>query len=76
MHRSELIEWIIIIAGIVAWWPRIFWGYDPGWYHALIYYIFPLALIVIFFRRFARVRAGLKYSEDVAKTQQPPQPRR
>ena len=74
MHRSELIEWIVTIASILAWWPRIFAGYDPTWYHLVIYYLVPAALLVIFFRRFARMKAGLQYSEDSVK-QQPPGPR-
>lgn len=74
MHRSELIEWIIIIACILAWWPRIFWGLDATWYHLLTYYFVPGVLLVIFFRRFARMKAGFKYSEDVVKNQ-PPGPR-
>jgi len=74
MHRSELIEWIIIIACIVGWWPRIFWGYNPGWYHLLVYYLVPATLVVISLRRFARMRAGLQYSEDALK-HQPPGPR-
>lgn len=76
MHRTELIEWIITILCIILWWPRIFWGYDAQWYHVLIYYVVPIVLLVIFFRRLARVRAGLKYSEETVKHQQtPPGPR-
>ena len=74
MHRTELIEWIIILASIVLWWPRIFLGYDPLWYHLLLYVGVPVTLLVIFFRRLARVRAGLKYSEESLKNQ-PPGPR-
>jgi len=74
MHRTELIEWIIIIASIVLWWPRIFMGYDAVWYHLLIYYAVPVALLVICFRRYGRMKAGLKFSEDSLKGQ-PPGPR-
>jgi hypothetical protein len=71
MHRSELIEWIISIACILLWWPRIFSGYDPVWYHLVIYYLVPLTLLVIFFRRYGRMKAGLKYSEDSLKNLPP-----
>lgn len=74
MNRTELIEWIVMIASVVLWWPRIFMGYDPLWYHLLIYVGVPVALVVIFFRRFARMKAGLKFSEDSLKNM-PPGPR-
>lgn len=82
MDRTELIEWVIIIASILAWWPYILirgglvaWGY-PLWYHALIHYVVPLILVIIFVRRYRRMRAGLDYSQEVVDGQrgagQPP----
>lgn len=65
MERRELIEWIVIIAIIVAWWPRIFLGFDPPWYHALIYYVSPLVLIIIFVGRLRKMQEGLAYSQKV-----------
>lgn len=65
MQRTELIEWIVMIGVIVAWWPRVFMGYDPLWYHVLVYYVTPLALIVIFVRRYRRMEKGLEYSQKV-----------
>ncbi len=73
MERDELIEWIVIIGCIVLWWPLIF-GFRPAWYLPTLCIGETVALLVIFFRRLARVRAGLKYSEDVMKNQ-PPGPR-
>jgi len=70
MERDELIEWIVIIACIVLWWPLIF-GFRPPWYLPALCIGETAALLVIFFRRLARVRAGLKYSEDVMKNQPP-----
>jgi len=34
MERRELIEWILIIAIIVAWWPWIFLGYSDNYFGA------------------------------------------
>jgi hypothetical protein len=70
MQRSELIEWIIIILCIVLWWPLLF-GFHPVWYRLFLYVGESVALLIIFFRRLARVRAGLKYSEESLKHQPP-----
>ena len=74
MERNELIEWIIIILCVIAWWPLIFMGYNPLWYHLLLYYVTPLVLIGITVRRYRRMKAGLAYSEQVAKSPLPGQP--
>lgn len=65
MERRELVEWIVIIAIIVAWWPRIFLGFDAAWYYALIYYVSPVVLILIFVGRYRKMQAGLEYSQKV-----------
>jgi hypothetical protein len=65
MERRELIEWILIIAIIVAWWPWIFLGYSDAWYRVLIFYVSPLALIFILVVRVRRVQRGLDYSQKV-----------
>ncbi len=76
MSRDEIIEWVIILLCVVVWWPRLFMNYDPLWYHVLIYYLVPLALIIIAVRRYRRMKAGLEYSEKVVQSQrygqQPP----
>ncbi|NLO04876.1 MAG: hypothetical protein GX131_03495 [candidate division WS1 bacterium] len=69
MERNELIEWLLIIASIIAWWPRIFLGYDPLWYHVLIYYVTPLLLVVILFRRYRRMQEGFEYSRKIVDAQ-------
>jgi len=69
VERNELVEWIVIVLVIVAWWPRIFFGYDPLWYHLLIYYISPIVLVVILVVRYRRVREGFEYSEQVIRAQ-------
>ncbi len=69
MERGELIEWVLIIAVIMAWWPRIFLGFDPPWYHALIFYVSPLVLAVILVRRYRRMQAGFEYSRKIVDAQ-------
>ncbi|MFO7947026.1 MAG: hypothetical protein R6V19_09435 [Armatimonadota bacterium] len=69
MSRRELVEWIVILVIIVAWWPRIFLGYDPLWYHALVYWVSPVILIVIFLQRFRRMQAGFEHSERMIDEQ-------
>jgi hypothetical protein len=74
MARDELIEWIIMILCVLLWFPRIFFGFNPLWYHLLIYYVEPVALVVIFVRRYRRMKAGFEYSEKVARSQIPGRP--
>jgi len=69
MERKELAEWIAIIVIMIAWWPRIFFGYDPLWYHVLIVYVSPIVLVAILIVRYRRVREGFEYSERVIKAQ-------
>ena len=69
MERNELIEWIVMLLVIVAWWPKIFLNYDPGWYHVLIYLVTPLTLMVIFAVRYRRVREGFEYSKKIIDAQ-------
>ncbi|HCU33902.1 MAG TPA: hypothetical protein DGT21_00230 [Armatimonadetes bacterium] len=69
MSRTELVEWIVIIGTIVAWWPRIFLGYDPLWYHILIYYVSLPVLVIILVRRFRANEAGFRVSEEMLKAQ-------
>ena len=69
MERNEIIEWIIIIAGVIGWWPKIFMGFDAPWYNVLIYAVYPLALIVIFVLRWRRVHEGFEYSRKIVDAQ-------
>lgn len=69
MSRKELIEWIVILVIIVAWWPRIFLNYDPLWYHILIYYVSPVVLFLIFLNRHRKMQAGFDYSEAMIEGQ-------
>ncbi len=63
MSRRELIEWVVMLLMIVAWWPRIFLGYDPLWYHILVYYVSPVILVLITVRRIRANQEGFRYSE-------------
>lgn len=69
MERKELIEWIIIIAVIVASWPWILGPvvgvYTPSWYGPVYGVVSLAALIVIFVRRLRRMEKGLEYSQKV-----------
>ncbi len=57
-----------MIAFVIAWWPRIL-GYDPLWYHIIIYYVCPIVLIFITIRRMKANREGFKMSEDMIDAQ-------
>lgn len=74
MERSELIEWVVIILCIVAWWPLVFLNFGPSWYRLLLYGGEPVAMLIILVRRFRRMKAGLEYSEQVARSQVPGRP--
>jgi len=69
MERKELIEWIIIIAVIVASWPWILGpvvGIEtPSWYGWAYCVASLAALIVIFVLRLRRMEKGLEYSQKV-----------
>ena len=69
MDRQEIVEWALIILVILAWWPRIFLGYDPTWYHVLTHYVSPIVLAIILVRRYRRVQAGFEYSRKIVDAQ-------
>ncbi len=69
MERREIIEWIVIIACIVAWWPYLFFRYDPMWYHVLIFYISPLVLVYILVVRYRRMQEGFEFSRKIVDQQ-------
>ena len=65
MSRAELIEAIIMIAIIIGFWPVVFLGWFPDLYKYVYYGVSGVLVILIFIRRLARVRAGLKYSRQM-----------
>ena len=63
MPRTELIEWIVMLAIIVAVWPIVFLGWGPAYYKYPLYAVSFIALAIIFIRRLRRTRDGLAESE-------------
>lgn len=70
MERHELIEWAVIILVILAWWPKIFLGFEADWYHVLTHYVSPIVLVIILVRRYRRVQEGFEYSRKIVDAQQ------
>lgn len=69
MRKDELIEQIIMIAVLVGFLVHIFTGFDPPWFHALLYYVSPVALAVILVRRYRRMQEGFDYSRKIVDAQ-------
>ncbi len=67
MARGELIEWIVMLAIIVAVWPIVFFGWAPPYYRFPLYAISLIALVIIFLRRLRRTREGLEESERMKR---------
>ena len=63
--REELWEWIVMIAIIISWWPRLFLGWSNPAYLVLIYVVDPVILIVIFRRRLKRMNEGFDHSKSI-----------
>ena len=63
--RQEFWEWIAMIAIIISWWPRLFLGWGHPVYLALIYFVGPVLLVVIFRRRLKRMNEGLDHSKSI-----------
>ncbi len=69
MRKDELVEQAIMIAVLVGFLVHIFTGYDPSWFHALLYYVSPIALTVILVRRYRRMQEGFEYSRKIVDAQ-------
>ena len=70
MSRDELIEAIIMIAIIVGFWPVLFCAGIPPNVQYLYYAMSATLVFIIFLRRLARIRAGLKYSRTMRDLQE------
>ncbi len=70
MSRDELIEGIIMLLIIIGFWPVVFLGWFPDAYKYGYYGISGALVFLIFIRRLARVRAGLKYSRKMRDLQE------
>ncbi len=70
MRRDELIEGIIMLVIIIGFWPVAFLGWFPDFYKYVYYGISGVLVILIFIRRLARIRAGLKYSRTMRDLQE------
>ena len=69
MRTDELVEQMIMIAILVGFLVHIFTGYHPEWLRILLYYVSPLVLLVIFYRRYKRMQEGFEYSRKVVDAQ-------
>lgn len=69
MQRNELIEWIVIIVTILAWWPNLFLGYSHPVYDVVIYAAVPIVLVVILIRRYRRMQEGFELSRRIVDAQ-------
>ncbi|MFW6156575.1 MAG: hypothetical protein ACOC7J_04590 [Armatimonadota bacterium] len=69
MRKDELVEQFIMIAVLVGFLVHIFTGYDPRWFHALLYYVSPIVLAVILVRRYRRMQEGFDYSRKIVDAQ-------
>ncbi len=80
MSREELIEALIMIGIIVAFWPMLLLEAIPPRIRYLFYGVAGVVVLIIFIRRLGRIRAGLKYSrqmrdfQDQAQTGGQPMP--
>ncbi len=70
MSREELIEAIIMIGIIVAFWPMLLLAAIPPGIRHLFYAMAGVVVVIIFIRRLGRVRAGLKYSRQMRDLQE------
>jgi len=68
MVKGELAEWIAMLAVIAAWWPLLL-GWGPAWYRYPLYVVSFAVLIYVFIRRWGRMQAGLRESENMLKAQ-------
>ncbi len=69
MRTDELVEQIVMIAILVGFLVHMFTGYSPDWLRILLYYVSPVALVVIFYRRYRRMQEGFEFSRKMVDSQ-------
>jgi len=69
MRRDELVEQIIMIAILAGFLVHIFTGFNPEWLRITLYYVSPVVLLVIFYRRFRRMQEGFEVSRKMVDAQ-------
>ncbi len=69
MRRDELIEQGIMIAILAGFLVHIFAGFTPEWLRIALYYVSPVVLLVIFYRRYKRMQEGFEYSKNIVDAQ-------
>ena len=74
MERDELLEWLGLIAVILAWWPPLFLNWFPLAYKLGVI-LFSLAVIgVVTVRRVRRFRESLRIHREMMGLQKPSGP--
>lgn len=69
MHKDELVEQIVMIAILAGFLVHIFTGFSPEWLRIALYYVSPVALLVIFYRRYKRMQEGFEFSRKIVDAQ-------
>jgi hypothetical protein len=62
MSAGELVEGLVMIAVIVAWWPLIFLGWQAPAYRLALYLGSAILLAIILVRRVLRLEQGFRES--------------
>lgn len=65
MERKELVEWLGLIAVIVAWWPPLFLGWYPLPYRILLPLFSIVVVGIITLRRVRRFRESLRFHREM-----------
>jgi len=69
MRRDELVEQILMLAILAGFLVSLFTGYHPEWLRIALYYVSPVVLLAIFYRRYKRMQEGFEYSKNIVDAQ-------
>jgi hypothetical protein len=67
--RGELVEALVIIIVIIAWWPLIFLNFHAIVYRVALYVGSFVALGIILYRRWHRLDEGFRHSQKIVDQQ-------